>query len=279
MTRNIGTDAVNDQIRATDRGTHPSAPTSGNKLIYVISGSPHGGLYVEDSSGNKIGPMITGSSSSATFDSQLSLKEQVSVTNPPAGYFALAPKTNHFLFGRSVLGVESKYEGVQTTEIATPQVSGTASKTEMFTASVPSGTLYNSLGNGGVYVECLIITQNDSGVNRTITITVDWGVTTIHSTAFNIISSGNAALYYTKIHITGNGGTAQQIAAANTREVRNLTANGTTGSVSITEYGTLFFPTEDTTASKDIVISVTHSNNAVTIRSQVVYAFSSVKTP
>lgn len=61
MTRNIGTQAVIDQVRLEQQTAHPTSPDSGYELLYVISGSPHGGLYLKDSSGGQIGPFITGS--------------------------------------------------------------------------------------------------------------------------------------------------------------------------------------------------------------------------
>lgn len=65
MTTQIDTTAVNQGVRLVDRGTHPSAPASGFKSLYVISGSPHGGLYVEDNGGRLIGPFITGTATVA----------------------------------------------------------------------------------------------------------------------------------------------------------------------------------------------------------------------
>lgn len=60
MTRNIGTDAVINQERLKQQTSHPASPASGFELLYVISGSPNGGLYLKDSSGRQIGPFITG---------------------------------------------------------------------------------------------------------------------------------------------------------------------------------------------------------------------------
>ncbi len=61
MTRNIGTDAEIDQIRLTQQIAHPSSPSAGYELLYIVSGSSHGGLFVKDSGGRQIGPFITGS--------------------------------------------------------------------------------------------------------------------------------------------------------------------------------------------------------------------------
>lgn len=61
MTVNISTTAEIDSVRLTQQGSHPSSPSSGYESLYVISGSPHGGLFVKDSSGRQIGPFITGS--------------------------------------------------------------------------------------------------------------------------------------------------------------------------------------------------------------------------
>jgi hypothetical protein len=66
MTKNISTDAEIDTVRLTQQGGHPSSPSSGYESLYVISGSPHGGLYVKDSAGKQIGPFITGTSSVIT---------------------------------------------------------------------------------------------------------------------------------------------------------------------------------------------------------------------
>jgi len=60
MTKNIGTDANIDQVRLKQETAHPASPASGYELLYIISGSAHGGLYVKDSSGRQIGPFITG---------------------------------------------------------------------------------------------------------------------------------------------------------------------------------------------------------------------------
>lgn len=65
MTKNISTDAEIDSVRLTQQTAHPSSPSSGYESLYIISGSPHGGLFVKDSSGKQIGPFITGSPSAA----------------------------------------------------------------------------------------------------------------------------------------------------------------------------------------------------------------------
>lgn len=62
MTVNIGTTANIDQARFKQETAHPASPASGYELLYVISGSPHGGLFVQDSAGRQIGPFITGTS-------------------------------------------------------------------------------------------------------------------------------------------------------------------------------------------------------------------------
>lgn len=61
MPVNIGTTANIDQARLKQETSHPSSPASGYELLYIISGSPHGGMYLKDSAGNQIGPFITGS--------------------------------------------------------------------------------------------------------------------------------------------------------------------------------------------------------------------------
>lgn len=66
MTRNIGTDANIDKERLRQQMSHPPSPASGYELLYVISGSPHGGLFLEDSAGRQFGPFITGSPSAFT---------------------------------------------------------------------------------------------------------------------------------------------------------------------------------------------------------------------
>lgn len=64
MARKIDTDAVINKVRLKQQFSHPSSPESGHNWLYVISGSAHGGLYLEDASGRQIGPFITGSASS-----------------------------------------------------------------------------------------------------------------------------------------------------------------------------------------------------------------------
>lgn len=65
MARNIGTQAVINQARLKQQMSHPASPDSGYELLYIVSGSSHGGLFVKDSSGRQIGPFITGASSSS----------------------------------------------------------------------------------------------------------------------------------------------------------------------------------------------------------------------
>lgn len=57
--------AVIDNIKMKQQVSHPSSPASGYELLYIVSGSAHGGLFVKDSAGRQIGPFITGSSSAA----------------------------------------------------------------------------------------------------------------------------------------------------------------------------------------------------------------------
>jgi hypothetical protein len=66
MARKIDTDAEIDRIRMSMQFSHPSNPDSGYDWLYVISGSPHGGLYLKDPSGRQIGPFITGSASASS---------------------------------------------------------------------------------------------------------------------------------------------------------------------------------------------------------------------
>ncbi len=79
MTKNIGTDANIVRVRLNQQTSHPSAPVSGYNYLYIISGSAHGGLYLEDSAGRKIGPFITGSSPSS--GGALILLEQHTASN------------------------------------------------------------------------------------------------------------------------------------------------------------------------------------------------------
>lgn len=68
MTRNIGTDANIDQVRLKQETAHPSSPASGYELLYIISGSAHGGMFLKDSSGRQIGPFITGTPAQTVTD-------------------------------------------------------------------------------------------------------------------------------------------------------------------------------------------------------------------
>lgn len=63
--RNIDTTAVNNSVRLKQQMSPPSAPAAGYESLYVISGSAHGGLYLEDSGGRLIGPFITGTAAAA----------------------------------------------------------------------------------------------------------------------------------------------------------------------------------------------------------------------
>lgn len=62
MARKIDTDAEIDRVRIKQQMSHPSAPSGGYEYLYIVSGTTHGGLFVEDSGGRKIGPFITGTS-------------------------------------------------------------------------------------------------------------------------------------------------------------------------------------------------------------------------
>lgn len=62
MTVQIDSTAENNGLRLVQQTSHPASPTSGHEVLYVVSGSANGGLYLKDSSGRQIGPFITGSS-------------------------------------------------------------------------------------------------------------------------------------------------------------------------------------------------------------------------
>lgn len=64
MARKIDTDANINRVRFSQQASHPPNPDSGYDYLYIISGSPHGGLYLKDSLGRQIGPFITGSTAS-----------------------------------------------------------------------------------------------------------------------------------------------------------------------------------------------------------------------
>lgn len=61
MTVQIDTTAENNGLRLVQQGASPSSPSAGHSLLYIASGSSHGGLYVKDDAGRNIGPFITGS--------------------------------------------------------------------------------------------------------------------------------------------------------------------------------------------------------------------------
>lgn len=58
--------ATINNIRMAQQIGHPASPASGYDVLYIISGSPHGGLYLKDPAGRQIGPFITGSASSSS---------------------------------------------------------------------------------------------------------------------------------------------------------------------------------------------------------------------
>lgn len=60
MTVQIDTTAVINAVRMAQQNSHPASPASGYELLYVISGSANGGLFLKDSTGKQIGPFITG---------------------------------------------------------------------------------------------------------------------------------------------------------------------------------------------------------------------------
>lgn len=72
MTVQIDTTAVTNGVRLVQQTAHPSSPASGFEQLYVISGSPHGGLFLKDSSGRQIGPFITGSAGGGGSSTSLS---------------------------------------------------------------------------------------------------------------------------------------------------------------------------------------------------------------
>lgn len=73
MAKKIDTDARIEKIRIQNQGSHPSAPDSGYAWLYRRTGAGHSGLFVEDSDGKLIGPLITGTFSSPTEISPLSI--------------------------------------------------------------------------------------------------------------------------------------------------------------------------------------------------------------
>lgn len=68
MTVQIDTTAEIDAVRLKTEGAHPAAPSSGHVLLYYVTGTASPGLYTELSNGQKVGPFITGSSSSGAGD-------------------------------------------------------------------------------------------------------------------------------------------------------------------------------------------------------------------
>ncbi len=64
MTVNIGTDAENQKVRFATQNSHPSAPSADHVILYHLTGTAQSGLFVETPSGQKIGPLITGTPSS-----------------------------------------------------------------------------------------------------------------------------------------------------------------------------------------------------------------------
>lgn len=58
MTVQIDTTAVINAVRLAQQRSAPSAPASGYEMLYIISGSVNGGLFLKDSSGEAYGPFI-----------------------------------------------------------------------------------------------------------------------------------------------------------------------------------------------------------------------------
>lgn len=85
MTVQIDTTAENNGIRLVTQGTHPSAPSSGHVILYHTTGTANPGLYMEDSSGNKYGAFITGTSG-------MNFIQQINPTGSPTGTFSDIPQ-------------------------------------------------------------------------------------------------------------------------------------------------------------------------------------------
>lgn len=60
MTVQIDLTAENNGVRFVTQGSHPSAPAAGHVLLYYVTGTANPGMFIEDPSGNKYGPLITG---------------------------------------------------------------------------------------------------------------------------------------------------------------------------------------------------------------------------
>jgi hypothetical protein len=56
--KQIDTTAESNGLRLVTQGSHPSAPSSGHALLYHVTGTANPGLYVQNSGGEKKGPLL-----------------------------------------------------------------------------------------------------------------------------------------------------------------------------------------------------------------------------
>lgn len=142
-------------------------------------------------------------------------------------------------------------------------INNTTTKTPIYTDSISA----NALGNNGIInIQIPFIYMNNTGGNRTITFTVEFGSTSLFATATNNLgTAGNQRTGILTVRIANAGATnAQQAyigwdisgAAAAGNTAANDGGDGKAGSNA---------GAEDTTAAKTLTISVTHSNNDTTM--------------
>jgi hypothetical protein len=84
MTVQIDTTAEIDGVRLVQQGSHPATPDAGHSIVYLVSGTPSGGLYVKDDQGRQIGPFITGSAAVAPGSGALIFLNAFTVTTGSA---------------------------------------------------------------------------------------------------------------------------------------------------------------------------------------------------
>lgn len=94
MTVKIDTDARIERIILQDAtGTFSGNPSAGYSWFYTITGSAHGGLFLEKATGEIIGPFITGTASaSGGIEWQITFKPRDN--EPPSGSYATLDERN-----------------------------------------------------------------------------------------------------------------------------------------------------------------------------------------
>jgi hypothetical protein len=167
------------------------------------------------------------------------------------------------------VGTGSAVKGMNRVEdrsSSTTTVSNTTTETSVYSYSIPASTLGST---GALRVTLFGTYANTSGSNRTVTVKVKLGSTTLYDDVTgNPSSNANTrAVQFNLILLNANSTNAQKLAGNLMFGNAGATTNGTgelgsTATRNVPIYGTA---SEDTTSAKTLDITVTHSAAASTI--------------